>query len=131
MPLDVLPDSRLSSARETVMADWPVEGPDGTTRTIRLELEPIFCINCGKPNGYVPVGIMSWVSFLCVPCSGTWGEAASALYSPDQEFWDAVGAEMVARFGRALTQAELERLAHRGELGRNLELLERESPYLT
>ncbi len=121
---NVLPDSRLKDAKGTVMVDWPT-----ATGKIRLELEPIFCFNCGTPAGYVPKGIMSFVSWLCQPCSEEWGATASLHSSPDQEFWDAVGAEMVARFGKALTQDELWVLAEQGRLGRNLELLARESPY--
>jgi hypothetical protein len=36
---------------------------------------------------------------------------------------------MVARFGRVLTDAEINEEAARGNLGRPLELLEKESPY--
>lgn len=130
----VLPDSRLRDPKATVMADWPVTvvAADGTetTKTIRLELEPVFCINCGKPNGYVPREIMSFVSWLCMPCAETWGEHANNWQTSDQEFWDVVAAEMLDRFGRVLTQKELEQLAERGHLGSALEKLEKESPYV-
>jgi hypothetical protein len=126
--MDVLPDSRLKDRRETVVADWKVcAGLE--TKTIRMELEPIFCFNCGKPNGYVPVDIMSFVSWLCEACSEAWGNEASLHTHSDQAFWDKVGEEMLTKFGRSLTQAELWQLAQQGRLGRGLELLERESPY--
>jgi hypothetical protein len=122
---NVLPDSRLREKIGTVMADWKL--PDGTT--IRLELEPIYCLNCGKPNGYVPRETMSFVSWLCQPCADKWGGQASLHDSPDQEFWDAVAFEMQARFGHYLTQHELNALADQGRLGTALNLLDRESPY--
>jgi hypothetical protein len=123
---DVLPDSRLQDPKATVMVDWPMG--DGTT--IRLELEPIYCFNCGKPNGYVPRHVMSFVSWMCQPCSIEWGKLASAHTHADQAFWDKVESEMLARFGKALTQEELAQLADQNRLGRPLELLEKESPYV-
>jgi hypothetical protein len=110
------------------MADWPCFGRDGVLRVIRLELEPIFCVNCGKPNGFVPRGIMSFVSWLCLPCSETWGETASLWESSDREFWRKVAYEMVRKYGRGLTQEELFRLGEQGRLG-SLALLARESPF--
>lgn len=123
--MNILPDSRLQGSIGNVMADWP----DGNGGTTRLELQPIYCFNCGRPNGYVPVGIMSFVSWLCTPCAEKWGHDASLHTCPDQEFWDKVHEEMMARFGRALTERELSALAEHGKLGRGLELLDRESPY--
>ncbi len=123
--VDTLPDSRLRDPKATVMVDWP----DGNGGSVRLELEPIYCFNCGKPNGYVPRAIMSFVSWLCEGCSETWGKTANLHQRPDQEFWDKVGEEMLTRYGRALTQEELWRLAHHGSLSPGLQLLERESPY--
>src|SRR4051812_40234734 len=105
--MDVLPDSRLSSSRGEVLADWPL--PNG--KTMRLTLQPIYCFNCGKPNGYVPKETVSFVSWLCLPCAEKYGEQAALWQSSDQEFWRAVGEEMRVRFGRALTQQELNGLA--------------------
>jgi hypothetical protein len=106
------------------VADWP----DGNGGSIRLELEPIYCFNCGKPNGYVPVGLMSFVSWLCVDCSITWGQNAKAHKHADQDFWDKLYECMMTKYGRALTQEEINRLAEGNNLGQ-LALLERESPY--
>jgi hypothetical protein len=107
------------------MADLPLS--DG--KTIRVELEPIFCFNCGKSNGYVPRDIMSFVSWLCEACSETWGVVANDYMSSDETFWRDVQEEMLARFGRVLTQAELDGLAEQDRLGPALKKLERESPY--
>ena len=125
MSLNILPDSRLKETKAVVLADWPM--PDGTA--VRMQMEPIYCVNCGRPNGYVPAGVVSWVSWLCLPCAETWGEHANNWRHPDESFWEAVGAEMIERFGRHLTGDEIEIAADQGMLGRALELLERESPY--
>lgn len=95
----------------------------------RLEMQPIYCIGCGNLEGWVPRGIMAWVSFLCNSCSETHGLEAALLDKPDKEFWNAVGTEMFNAYGRALTQQELSALVERGELSRGLQLLERESPF--
>lgn len=123
--LDILPDSRMKNPRDCVTIDWPLM--DGTT--VRLELEPIFCFSCGKPNGYVPREIMSFVSWLCMPCSEKYGELAENWVTSDDQFWQDVASEMKDRFGRVLTQRELCILTERGELGSALEKLEKESPY--
>lgn len=124
---DILPDSRLRDPKATVMVNWATPGGG----TVRLELEPIYCFNCGVPNGYVPRAVMSFVSWLCRSCSEKWGEYASNWSVADEAFWSAVGAEMEDRFGRSLTQLELETLAEQGRLGSALEKLGRESPYKT
>lgn len=123
--IDILPDSRLRNPKDCVIVDWPLM--DGTT--VRLELEPIFCFSCGKPNGYVPREIMSFVSWLCMPCSEKYGELASNWQASDGQFWQDVANEMKDRFGHVLDQRELCILAERGELGSALEKLEKESPY--
>lgn len=141
-PANVLPDSRLQDPKATVMADWEWEEPVGRPvfngreyvqkyRKVkkRIELEPIYCFNCGKMSGYVPREVMSFVSWLCLPCSETVGEQASLWVSSDRDFWLKVGEEMRARFGRALTQRELFELGEQGRLGVGLELLARESPF--
>jgi hypothetical protein len=126
--MDILPDSRLKDPKGTVMADWPITDEFGHTRTLRIQLEPIFCFNCCKPNGYVPREVMSFVSWMCEPCSEKWGEKASMHKCSDAVFWEKVREGMLEKYGRALTQAELETLAAQDKLGQ-LKLLERESPY--
>lgn len=134
---DVLPDSRIRSPLGTVMACWEFEEVESIAappffqivkRKYRLEMEKIYCPECGKSKGWIPTGIFSWICFLCDDCSITYGQKYNGCSAPDHEFWDAVGHEMQARFGRALSGEELDRLAERAELGRFLELLNRESP---
>ncbi len=136
---DVLPDSRVKNPTDTKMVNWEFEEIEQTIenglpvfrrvkRKYRLEMERVFCFNCGKTKGWIPRGIFSWVSMLCDPCSESVGEAAAKCNTSDHVFWDKVREEMVSRFGRGLTQQELNRLAMRDELGRLLELLNRESP---
>ena len=121
--LDQLPSSRLKSKIGTVMADW--HHTDGTV--IRLELEPLFCVNCGKPGPYIPSTVVS-ATWLCLPCSQKHGEAAAGLFFPEEQFWMDVAHEMERRFGKALTQEEIALLADQGHLGKELDLLIRESP---
>lgn len=131
-----LPDSRAKNPTGTVVANLeldeihPVNGIlQVVRRKYRLEMERIYCWNCGRTKGWVPRGIFSWVSFLCDPCSDSVGAAAALLPANDAEFWAKVGEEMHRSYGRVLTQQELWELAERGELSRGLQLLERESPY--
>jgi hypothetical protein len=108
------------------MAEWAQ--PDGSV--LLLEMEPIYCFNCGKDAGYIPKDVMSHACYLCSGCSlDGWGEYASQLMNPDQEFWDKVAEETLARFGRKLTHKELVTLGEQGQLGTALDLLSRESPY--
>lgn len=130
-----LPDSRLKNPVDTVMVNWEweeyrVHRGQVQKRVVRhrLELEPIFCFQCGKRKGYVPRGLFSWVSMLCDPCSEALGGTPLELDHPDAEFWAKVSEEMERTYGRALTQTELDMLAERGELSRGLQLLERECP---
>src|SRR5215469_6543855 len=110
-----LPDSRLRNPVDTVMVDWAwdeyrtVAGQLQTRRVRhRLELEPIFCWECGKRQGYVPRGLFYWVSMLCNGCSEKLGGAPLELDHPDAEFWDKVSEEMERSYGRPLSQAELD-----------------------
>ena len=107
--------------------DWPL--PDG--RFVRVEVIPVFCANCGTPYGYVPRDNTSWAFWLCTPCFETYGAVAGTLAMPDEEFNRKVEAEMVERFGRVLTPDEIACVVARGQLGRPLELLTKESPYPT
>lgn len=125
----VLPDSRLIDPKGTIMADWPITDQFGNPKIIRIELEPFFCFHCGKPGGYTPREIMSFVSWMCPKCAESKSVEACACMSSDEQFWQVVGAEMMARFGHILTQNELDALAEQGKLGSALEKLDRESPY--
>jgi hypothetical protein len=135
--MNILPDSRVKNPTGTVMAEWEFEQVERIAvapffhvvrRKHRMEMEKIFCPECGKQKGWIPSGIFSWVCFLCDACAAEKGEKYAECKTPDHEFWAAVGNEMQARFGRALSEQELNQLAERAELGRLLELLNRESP---
>ena len=122
---DLLPDSRLKDRNfGAVMADFDVPGAG----TVRLEMIPIFC-QCGKLYGYVPKDNTSFVCWLCQTCFEKYGQAAGTCAVPDDAFNEHVAEEILARFGRPLTDAELSAAAAQGKLGRALELLEKESPY--
>lgn len=121
----VLPDSRLHDPKGTVMVDWPLTGGG----TVRLEAEMIYCANCGKEYGYVPRENTDFACYLCNQCVERWGLLANTYAVPDDDFCAAVAAEMEARFGRHLTEAELIVAAEQGNLGTALEKLARESPF--
>lgn len=123
---NVLPDSRLLDSKQgVVVADWKML--DGTV--IRMPHQPIFCFNCGAPAGYVPEGVMSFVSYMCMKCAEEHGELAAHWQTKDEDFWAKVGEEMESRFGHVLDQFELAAVTEQGQLGSALEKLERESPY--
>lgn len=137
---DTLPDSRVKNPTDTKMVTWEFDEIEQTienglplfrrvVRKHRFEMERVFCAECSKEKGWIPRGIFSWFCILCDSCSETKGLDYAKCDKPDQEFWDKVTEEMQARFGRGLTQHELNRLAERSELGRLLELLNRESPH--
>lgn len=122
----ILPDSRLQDRSQgTFMADWPL--PDGTT--VRIDVMPIYCANCGKPYAYVPRENTTFICWLCVKCFETYGAVTGTYAVPEDEFNRAVAYEMERRYGRHLTDQELALQAEEGTLGTSLELLARESPY--
>lgn len=121
---DVLPDSRLREKLGTVMADWPM--PDGST--VRIEVEPIFCTNCGKLYGYVPKENTTFAFWLCQPCFDRHGPPPGTVVSSDDAFRQKLVEEMLDKFGRPLTAEELGRLQDENRLG-SIELLLRESPW--
>lgn len=122
----ILPDSRL--VNETLgsqMVDWEFGG-----KTVRIEVVPIFCANCGKAYGFVPKENTAFVCWMCRPCYERLGVVQGTYATPDEEFCKNVENEMLDRFGRALTDAELFALSEKNELGTALEKLAKESPYL-
>ncbi len=123
----ILPDSRLLQRPDLgcFMADWPVCGGG----TVRIEVQPIYCANCGKPYGYIPKENTVFAMWLCRPCSETYGEIAGTYSLPDDEFNRRLAEEMDARYGRALTELEILREIENGTLGSALEKLALESPY--
>jgi hypothetical protein len=132
----VLPDSRMKDPVGTVMVNWEFEEVElvGNVfklvkKKYRLEMEQIFCVNCGCTQGWIPRGLFAWICFLCDDCSAKYGKDAANYLTPDAEFWNVVREEMVKAYGRPLTQQELAALVERNELTPALKLLERESPY--
>lgn len=122
----VLPDSRLKDQNQAaLMVDWQLT--DG--RTVRLEVVPVYCANCGVKYGHVPRDTTAFACWLCRRCHETHGDIAGTYAVPDEDFNQAVQAEMEARFGRALTEAEIIDAIRDHRLGPALEALARESPY--
>jgi hypothetical protein len=122
----ILPDCRLKDKKGTLMVDWPLPGGG----TVRIEVEPSFCANCGNPNPhYVPKDNTTFDFWLCNQCAEDYGEIAGTYMMPDEEFNRAVEAEMLDRFGRSLDVMEIAVAVDRGTLGTALELLAKESPY--
>lgn len=126
MLVSILPDSRLKDSNKgSVIGEWI----DAFGNKIKIEFVQIYCFSCGKKQGLVPMDAISYVSWLCHPCSIKYGKEASLHNCPDSIFWEHVKEEMINRFGRELTQEEILIETQNYNLGRNLELLEKESPY--
>ena len=121
--MDALPDSRLRTKKGTVHAVWRING-----KSVRVELEPVFCANCGVPHGYVPVENTTFACWFCERCAETWGGVASGCMIPDAEFHRKVEGAMLTHFRRVLTAEEIGRLQAQG--WGPLKSLVRESPYL-
>ena len=124
----VLPDSRLASRADfgCVMADWELPGGG----TIRLEMMPIYCANCGKHYGYVPKENCTFACWMCNECVAKYGLIANTYAMPDDEFNRAVAFEVQERYGKDMTELELFKEIEQGRIGTALEKLERESPYI-
>lgn len=123
----ILPDSRLEHNPDLgcLVIDWKLS--DGTVA--RVEVQPIFCANCGKKYGWVPKDNTTFVCWLCNKCHEKFGNVIGTYAMPDEEFCRNVQQEMQERFGHDLTLEEIAYLKDRGELGPELTLLEKESPY--
>ena len=106
------------------MVDWTLA--DGTS--VRIEVEKIYCANCGKAYGWVPKENTTWACFLCTECFERWGAVAGAYAIPNNAFWEAVAYECLDRFGYIPTEEELMKLKDGVRLGSALEKLEKESP---
>lgn len=106
----VLPDSRLRDPKGTLMVDWDMPGGGH----VRIEVEPVFCANCGKPHGLVPKENTTWAFWLCQDCFEEHGVPANLLVEPDRDFWDKVSGEMYDHYGHLLNQQELTQLAEQG-----------------
>lgn len=97
---DLLPDSRLASPTGVIRIQFGSWG--------RLNMQPIFCANCGKLGAYAPEENMTFAFWLCEgPCTDQWGALAGTYTSPDEVFWEQVKGEMNAKFGHDLTEIEV------------------------
>lgn len=97
---DLLPDSRMKSPTGVVRIEWGLWG--------RLNMQPIFCANCGKLGAYVPEENMTFAFWLCDgPCTDQWGTLAGTYTSTDEVFWETVQGEMQEKFGHDLTEHDV------------------------
>jgi len=96
----LLPDSRLKDRLKGIVR--ATVGIFGTINWV-----PIFCANCGKPNGYVPEENMDFVCWLCAPCSERWGSQYGLALMPDEVFWQKAHHEQLEKYGRLLSDREL------------------------
>jgi hypothetical protein len=94
---DVLPDSRTRERK-------------GAIHTPRGWFVPVHCANCGKVAGMVPESHITHVFALCDHgCAGKYGDGAHHFVDPDAIYREKATAEALAKYGRALTQAEAQR----------------------
>jgi hypothetical protein len=99
------PDSRLRDRLKGVVRGvFPLLGT-------KINWLPIFCANCGKANGYVPEENMDFVCWLCDPCAEKHGAELNLCLIPDELFWQKAHFEMLEKYGRILTPAELQTVA--------------------
>ena len=96
------PDSRLQNRDKGI-----VRGLFPLLRT-QINWIPIYCANCGKPNGYVPEASCDFVCWLCDPCAEKWGPELATMMIPDEVFWQKVKFEQLERYGRLLDPHELQ-----------------------
>lgn len=71
---------------------------------------PVYCANCGQLLGDVPEASTTFAFFLCEQpknCADVWATKAGAMVEPDVVFFQTLADEMLDRFGKHLTAAEL------------------------
>lgn len=95
----LLPDSRLVRHVRGVI--------DGFLGRFRLQLEPIFCANCGCDGGFVPTENMTFVFYLCDPCHERHGVPEGTYAVPDEVFFARVHEEQMEKYGRELSPFEM------------------------
>ena len=104
----IAPDSRLRDrARGLIRGLFPLLGH-------AINWVPIFCANCGKPNGYVPAENCDFVCWLCTPCSEKHGAEYGGALVPDEIFWQKAKHEQLSMYGRLLSPRELQAVAESG-----------------
>lgn len=103
----ILPDSRLRDRMKGVVRGL-LKGFGA------INWVPIYCANCGKPNGHVAEENCNFVCWLCTPCSETYGAQFGEGLIPDEVFWSKVRDEQLEKYGRVLTPAEIQTVADSG-----------------
>lgn len=94
---DILPDSRPIVRR-------------GSIRLGDQNFVPVYCANCGNRYGLVPESHITHVFALCDHgCAGQYGDAAHHYIDPDAIYREKACHEALAKYGRALTPAEVEK----------------------
>lgn len=97
---EILPDSRMKNPTGVKRIEFGEWG--------RLNMQPIFCANCGKLGAYCPEENMTFAFWLCEgPCTDSWANLAGTYTSPDEVFWETVKHEMQEKYGKYLTEREV------------------------
>lgn len=81
----ILPDSRMKRPKSSRTMFWPGVG--------NIEVEQVFCANCGKLHGWVPQQNTTYAFWLCMPCSETYGSKLPGYLMPDEVYWELVRQE--------------------------------------
>lgn len=117
--MDLLPDSRMKSPTGSTRIHWGEWG--------MLNMQPIFCANCGKLGAYTPEENITFAFWLCDhPCAEQWGHLAGTYTSPDEVYWEKVKGEMMEQHGHYLDEAGV--LQAEANDGNSLATLLKESP---
>jgi hypothetical protein len=58
-----------------------------------LQVEPVFCANCGKLHGYVPSENTTFACWLCNECAEKYGTSLAGYLMPDEVYWERVRQE--------------------------------------
>lgn len=77
-----------------------------------LNMQPIFCWNCGANGGYVPEDVANcpWASYICDDCAVGLAPilAGNGYYiDPMESFWAKVNAAQMEADGRILAPSEI------------------------
>lgn len=81
----ILPDSRMKNPKSSKTMYWPGAG--------NIEVEEVFCANCGKRHGWVPQQNTTYAFWLCNYCSETYGTSLPGYLMPDEVYWEKVRLE--------------------------------------
>ena len=99
MARDFLPDSRCRNPNGD--ARFPLWTGEVVAHV------PIFCANCGVPNGFVPKDFCTFAFWLCDLCCAAHGTIAHTYTEPDRVFWERVREATREGSPRALTTIEI------------------------